>query len=234
MIPSRYQEIETIYQSILDKKSRCITLLSSCHGEGTSSITLSLANRLIVNHHAVLVVDLNQSDRKRVAYFEELEQSYEPWCFSDISCQLNVYQRAGISYLSIKQLKNAELAREKKIFSEAIIRLLQEFDYILFDMSPATLINQANFPLHVLSETNQHTFVVVSLGKCDEESLHHTVKALNHAGLNDYETIVTQQYYSPLGPQLAKFVTTKLSRFPSVCSRLSRFIKRQTWLYHNH
>lgn len=52
-------EIENVYAKITADKLRSISITSSTSGEGTTSMVLALANRMLLAGHSVLIVDFN-------------------------------------------------------------------------------------------------------------------------------------------------------------------------------
>lgn len=234
IIPVQYQEMEVLYQRIVTKGVRCISTMSCAGGEGTSSIAVSLAQRLTTNNHSVLLIDLNRNNPFQASTEMRLPERQDDWCFSDISCQLNVQNLKQFDFLSVKYLKNDALSREKNVFEDAILRLKQEFDYIIFDMSPVTKKNQANFPLHLLSSTSDLTLLNVALGLNTEVELHETIQSLNQAGIQQVEFLVSQQHLPPLGPRLLESIDKRLKFAPRLGNFFKKWITNQSWLFYVH
>lgn len=230
IIPKHYQEVEELYKQLQSESARCITLISANGQEGTTSLTFSLAERLVAAHHNVLVIDLNQCQPINLADLG-CDEQVEPWCFDDISCQTNVITLPNCSLLTVQGLNNSQDIRNSAIIEEAMLRLRQEYDYILMDMSPALRVNRANLPLHILAKCTDLTLVCVALGKNTEEDVSNTHATLQKAGLTECRFVILQQYLPPLGPQLLTFFNEKLHNFPKLQRYLTNQVQKRAFLF---
>ena len=230
IIPKHYQEIEELYKQVRSENAHCITLISANGQEGTTSLTLSLAERLIDAQKNVLVIDLNHCQPFKLDYFG-VEAPKQSWCFEDISCQTNVMTVDNLDLLSVQSLDQLAEIRDPVILQEAIFRLRQEYDYILLDMSPALRVNRANVPLHVIATCTDLTLVCVALGKNTEEDICNTQHMLQKAGLNKSYYILQQQYLPPLGPLLIQTIQEKCLRFPKLAQWLLKQVRNKAFLF---
>jgi Mrp family chromosome partitioning ATPase len=230
IIPPQYQEIESLFQQVRGEQAKVITLISSYGAEGTSSVAFSLASKIRSAKKSVLVIELNQFQpiKPQTLGFDD---PVGDWCFSDISCQLNIIELKKIPFLSLSGLIDIEIARESNVLSEAIIRLQQEFEYILIDMSPAMRVNKMNIPLHVVSKFTDLTLICVALGKNSESDLLEAQTKVQLAGFKSLSYVVMQQYLPPLGPQLLESIKHYLVKLPRVRLWLFKLVKKQQWLF---
>lgn len=129
-------------------------------------------------------------------------------------------------------LIDIEKARESHVLSEAIIRLQQEFEYILIDMSPALRVNKMNIPLHVVSKFTDLTLVCAALGKNSESDLLEAQTKIQLSGFKNISYVVMQQYLPPLGPQLIESIKKRMVKFPKTQKKLLNLISNQQWLFH--
>ena len=232
LIPHQYQEVEDIGNEIIDNKARCVTFISLAGNTGSSTACASVAQRFKAHGHRVLIIDLNPISPLKL---DEIDQSSgSPWCFSDISCQLNIIEHNQIDLLTMQNLSELESAKNKQIMKEAVERLLQEYDYILMDMSPAMKMNRGNVPLHALSLCSDLTMVTVGLGVNDEESLCTSIKNIKQGGHQNIRIIVTQHQFAPLGERLLSSLERHRVRWPRLTQFLINKVNRQTWLFHPH
>lgn len=231
IIPPQYQEIESLFQQVKDQDAKVVTLISPYGTEGTSSVTFSLASKIMSAKKSVLVVELNQFQPIKPQFLGFNEQ-VEDWCFSDISCQLNIIELKKVPFLSLSGLIDIEKARESNVLNEAILRLQQEFEYILIDMSPALRVNKMNIPLHVVSKFTDLTLVCAALGKNSESDLLEAQTKIQLAGFKNISYVVMQQYLPPLGPQLISTIKNRLVKFPKIQRWLLNIVKKQQWLFH--
>lgn len=232
IIPRHYQELETIVDSINCNKARCIGFCAPNGGEGVSSLAVSVAKRLTGRNAKVLLIDLNSCNPMTQADLSSMPKRLEAWSFGDISCQLNTQNIEDFDFLSITRLQDLALVREKDVFSMAILMLLQEFDYILFDTSPLCNKNHANFPLHLLSAATDLMILQIALGKTTQENLDAAVSELKAVKCKHYEIIASQIYMPPLGDRLIDSINRRVKRFPKLKHRLRKIIKKQDWLFH--
>jgi Mrp family chromosome partitioning ATPase len=232
LIPHQYQEVEDIGNEIIDNKARCVTFISLEGKTGSSTVCASVAQRFKAHGLRVLIVDLNPINPLKLDEIDE--QRGEPWCFSDISCQLNIIEHNQVDLLTMQNLSELESAKNKQIMKDAIERLHQEYDYILMDMSPATKMNRGNVPLHALSLCSDLMIVTVGLGVNDEESLCTSIKNIKHGGHQNIRIVVTHHQFAPLGERLLSSLEHYRARWPRLIKFLINKVNRQTWLFHPH
>lgn len=227
LIPAQYQELEAVCNEIDNSKARCICFISLTGNEGSTSLCASVAKRLSLQAAKVLIIDLNPLNPFK---FEKPE-TQESWCFSDISCQLNIINTEQVDLLTMQHLKELESVKNKSVLNDAIERIKQEYDYIFLDMSPALKCNRGNVPLHALSLCTDLTFLTVSLGYNDEEALCHGVANLEHAGVNNVKIVVAQHKFAPLGSRIVKTLKTLEPRWPKLTEYLLNKVIKQRWLF---
>lgn len=234
LIPTQYQELETIYQAILEKQSRCIAFSSLVGGEGNTSVAMSVAKRLSNGFHSVLYLDLNLCNPTRNGEYKSVTEAQNPWGFSDISCQLSPLEIGGIEFLSAIQLRDDDSSRDIEIANEAFIRLQQEYEYIIIDLSPLTRKNQANIPLHILTQSVDLFMLTVALGESQEADLLDAQYQVQKLGFKQLQILVCQHTMPALGPKLLCSIEKRLRRIPWLKNKLCRWVKSQPWLYHCH
>ncbi|WP_033017416.1 AAA family ATPase [Pseudoalteromonas sp. BSi20652] len=232
LIPKQYHELEVICNTMIDDSARCVTFISLCGSEGSSSACVSVAKRLQSQHKSVLIIDLNPINT--FSSDDKLPTACNPWRFDDISCQLGVTNYQEVSLLTIKNLAAIEPAKNKHVLNDAVARLKQEYDYILIDMSPALKLNRNNVPLHSLSLCSELTFVTVALGVNDEESLCKGIKELKQAGHSNIKILISQHNFAPLGERIVKFLQKHSAKWPKLCTNLMAKINKQRWLFEHH
>ena len=232
IIPEQYHELETICNTIKDSDARCVTFISLHGAEGSSSACISTARRLQSQNQSVLIIDLNPISSFNID--EHLPNLTNEWRFDDISCQLSVLPYKEVNVLTIKNLSAIESAKNKHVLNEAIIRLKQEYDYILLDMSPALKLNRNNVPLHSLSLCSDLTLVTVGLGINDEESLCEGVRELKQAGHSNIKVLVSQHDFAPLGERILQFLESRKKKWPKLCSLLKNKVHKQKWLFKHY
>ncbi|CCQ12009.1 hypothetical protein PALB_29100 [Pseudoalteromonas luteoviolacea B = ATCC 29581] len=229
LIPHEYQEIEEVCSEIGKLKARCLLVCSMTGKAGVTTLCHSVAARLKAKRSKVLILDLNPISQHK---FEVSEG--EPWCFSDITCQLNVIPGEGIDYLSISQLRDLEPAKNQQVIRDAIERLQVEYDIIILDMSPVLKVNRGNIPFQSLSLSVDLCLLTVALGQDDEEALGNSLQALEHAGIKQIQLVVNQCFQPPLGGLLISTIDTKLRNYPRLSRKLKQWINTQRWLFHAH
>jgi hypothetical protein len=233
LIPSYFQELETIVQAIQSKDGGCITFFTPKGGEGSSSLVCSIAHRLERTNKRVLIVDLNQFKPMPVEVFGSVETD-KIWCFDDISCQTNVIEKPPFSFLSARNMEQSNQIREDETVKQAFIRLRQEFDYILIDMCPLLRVNRLNFPSKIFVDVSTATLLCVSLGVTSEGELSQSMNKLLAEGFTNPKVIVSQFSHPPLGPKLVAKIETLFSKSPRIKSWLSDKTKQQQWLFKSH
>jgi hypothetical protein len=229
LIPHEYQEIEAICSDLNKTKARCILVCSLAGASGVTTICQSVAERFKAKHNRVLIMDLNPISEDKVSLLDA-----EPWCFSDISCQLNIVEGDGIDYLSMSNLKDLEPAKNQQVLADAIERLKQEYSHIILDMSPVLKVNRGNIPFQSLSTCVDTCFLVVALGKDDEEALCNGQKQLEESGISNIKLLVNQNHQPPLGGLLLNAIEDKLINYPNLAATLKSMIRKQRWLFHAH
>jgi hypothetical protein len=229
LIPHEYQEIEAICSDLSKTKAHCILVCSLNGASGVTTLCHSVAERLKVKHNKVLIMDLNPISDDKLDLYDA-----QPWCFSDISCQLNIVEGNGIDYLSMANLRDLEPAKNQTVISDAIERLEQEYSHIILDMSPVLKVNRGNIPFMSLSTSADVCFLVVALGKDDEEALCNGQKALEEAGISNIKLVVNQNHQPPLGGLLLQSIDNNLQNYPKVSSTLKSMIRKQRWLFYAH
>lgn len=233
LIPSYYQELETIVQAIQSSDGGCITFFTPKGGEGSSSLLCSIAHRLGRANKRVLIVDLNQFKPMPVEVFGRVETD-KTWCFDDISCQTNVIVKPPFSFLSALNMQQSNQMREDETVKQAFIRLRQEFDYILIDMCPLLRVNRLNFPSKILADISTANLLCVSLGVTSEGELSQSMNKLGAEGFANTQVIVSQFSHPPLGPKLVAKIETLFAKLPRLRSWLSDKTKQQQWLFESH
>lgn len=231
IIPSQYQEMETVFECINKFQARCITFISPIGGTGTTTSAVSAANRLANGQAKVLLIDLNSCNPMTESDLRDVAAQKDEWSFADISCQLAPQHVEKFDFLSITNLLDLALVREKSVFEKAVLMLKQEYDYILFDMSPLNKNNQSNFPLHLLMSVTDVLFMTVSLGKTTQEELDKAVSLIKETSCEQVFVLVSQTQMPPLGVCLINSLNKKLTKLPKLKNRLIRFIERQQWLF---
>lgn len=231
IIPTEYQELEAICESITKTNARCIACSSPLGKAGTSSLVISIAKRLSGRNQRVLIIDLNTCHPLNQQEYASLPAQLPNWSFSDISCQLNTQEIENFYFLSVNQLQDLALVREKDVFSMAVLMLQQEFDYILFDMSPICKKNKANFPLQLLLSVTDLTLVEIALGETKQEELDHVVMELKKSACKHIEFVATQMYMPPLGELLVSSINNRFAKLPKLKRRLLKLVERQAWLF---
>ncbi|MDC3190459.1 AAA family ATPase [Pseudoalteromonas elyakovii] len=227
LIPAQYQELEAVCNEIDNSKARCICFISLTGNEGSTSLCASVAQRLSLQAAKVLIIDLNPLNPFK---FDE-PKTPESWCFSDISCQLNIINTEQVDLLTMAHLKELESVKNKSVLNDAIERIKQEYDYIFLDMSPALKCNRGNVPLHALSLCTELTFLTVSLGYNDEEALCHGMANLEHAGVNNVKIVVAQHQFAPLGTRIVKTLKAFQPKWPKLTEYLLNKVIKQRWLF---
>lgn len=233
LIPSYYQELETIVQSIQAKSEGCVTFFAPNGGEGVSSLVCSIARRLERDNKTVLIIDLNQF-RPMPEEVSGAAKGTKKWCFGDISCQTNVIQTSEFKLLSSTNMRDSTKAREQETVKQAFIRLKQEFDFILVDMCPLQRVNRLNFPSKILADISTYSLFCVALGHTNESDLTQSLGKLCSQGYRNIEVVVSQFSQTPLGPKLLAKIESGFSLFPKFQSWLMDKIKQQPWLFVNH
>ena len=214
IIPKQYQELEVIFELA-----------------GATSLAISVAKRLSGRNERVLVVDLNTCNPLSSQQLSNMPNALAKWSFGDISCQLNAQQVDDFYFLSITQLQDLALVREKDVFETAILMLKQEFDYILFDMSPICKKNHANFPLHLLLSVTDLLLLDIALGHTTQETLDSVISELKQAHCKRFEIVVSQLYMPPLGERLVSSINARFAKLPKIKHRLIRIVNKQHWLF---
>ena len=227
LIPAQYQELEAVCNEIDNTKARCICFISLTGNEGSTSLCASVAKRLSLQAAKVLIIDLNPVNPFK---FEQPD-TVESWCFSDISCQLNIINTEQVDLLTMQHLRELESVKSKNVLNDAIERIKQEYDYIFLDMSPALKCNRGNVPLHALSLCTDLTFLTVSLGYNDEEALCHGMANLEHAGVTKIKIVVAQHQFAPLGSRIVKTLKVFQPKWPKLTEYLLNKVIKQRWLF---
>ncbi|BBN81656.1 hypothetical protein PA25_16410 [Pseudoalteromonas sp. A25] len=229
-IPYQFQELERVCNEITEQKARCVTFLSLTGNGGASSLCKSVSCGLSAEHNRVLLIDLNPLNPTPLPNGSETQC----WQFDDISCQLSVIETPEHDLLTISHLNELESAKNRLTMQYAIERLLQQYDYILIDMSPVMKLNKGNVPLHALSACSNMTILVAALGHNDEESLCLGLKHLQDSGHKSVRVVVTQHHFEPLGKRLIRHLQKSSTRWPKLANWLDSQIRKQHWLFHNH
>lgn len=229
-IPNDYQELELISNKIKKNNNKTITFISSTEGLGTTTLAISMARRLSLKSQRVLLINLNTCNPTHENVYEDENLK---WSFTDITCQLYPKKMEGFNFLSIKELKELELVKEKETFKMAIKMLMQEYDYILFDMSPLNKKNHSNFPLHLLLEETDIVILNIAFQKTTQEELDKSINKLIDSGCKDYEIVINQKYMKPLGFILLDKINKFFSKMPKIKNKLNEIIKNKKWLFNN-
>lgn len=233
LIPSYYQELETIIQAIQHSDGGCITFFAPKGGEGVSSLVCSIAHRLERAKKRVLVIDLNQF-KPMPAEVVGIIKTDQTWCFDDISCQTNVVEKPSFSFLSALNMQQSSQMREHETIKQAFIRLRQEFDYILIDMCPILRVNRTNFPSKILADLSTYNLLCVALGETTESELSQSVNKLTAEGYTNTQVIVSQFSHPPLGPKLLEKIDILFSKLPRFKTWLTAKTRQQHWLFESH
>ena len=231
IIPNNYQELEKVYNIINKNNSKCITFVSSSEKIGNTTLAISMAKRLSGKNQRVLFIDLNACHPLQKELYDK--EDGDKWSFTDISCQLNTLSYEEFYFLSIEKLKDLKLVKEKNVFKMAISMLLQEYDYILFDMSPLNKKNHSNFPLHLLLSETDLVILSIAFKETSQEDLDKSIKDLNMAGCKKIEIVVGQTFMPPLGYKMIEKIEKHLNKFPKLKYNLIKRIENQKWLFKN-
>lgn len=205
-IPENYQELDEICFALDNDDVKTIVVTSAQGGEGCSSLVVSLANRYLNLNRNVLVVDLNLKDPILAQWYEMGELA--PWSFADISCQLAVTEVKGLSVLSAKSLCTKVTVREHQVMRNALSRLVQEFDIVIFDTSPVNAVNKENIPPSLLAQWSDVVLACVSLNYTQDSDLARMMINLGEKNTEKVKIVITQQNM----PSLAKLITAKLEK----------------------
>lgn len=141
-LPSSYQELERVYQSLTLAASSCIAVTSAEPGEGVSLLVDALARRAARGGKRVVIVDLNLF-HPRTFSTGEASGRWEPG-----SAPLPTPQgEKNISVVRAPLERQSQLAlRESGALEQFIEGWKLEYDLVLLDCAAINLNNQSNLP----------------------------------------------------------------------------------------
>ncbi|HAS64377.1 MAG TPA: chromosome partitioning protein ParA [Vibrio sp.] len=226
MIPSTHNEIEQIYLAAEAKQSRSICV-TACHsGDGVTSITTALTERLLLAGYSTLLVDLNLFR----SGFEPLSFSHTP-ADSDVNWLQPLNNGRLFTGVSIPQHPSVIVNyRNPQFLTQQINTWLQEFDRVVIDTSPLLQVNRGNIAAQSVASACEHTLMVVLGGHTTEAQLAKAHELLLRSNADILGVVLNNMHQATLGQEIVR----ELNRFKLIPKRvrekLSLQILSNEWL----
>lgn len=215
-------EIENVYSKITTLNYRSIAVTSSTSGEGTTSMVLALANRMLLAGHSVLVVDFNTY----TPFFHDIlslpkanTASIKPALVSDNR------ERSILNGVCLPNSKSLLLKLRRTGEIEKYIQdWLNEYDYVIFDTTPYDRVNQHNISSSRVASACDAVLLLVLSGSTTHTMVKETVNNLQEAGANMLGCVMNDK----LNPTLQNELEREALRLPKILNPLKT--KITTWI----
>lgn len=216
-------EIENVYAKITADKLRSISITSSTSGEGTTSMVLALANRMLLAGHSVLIVDFYTYTpffHDILALPQSQSSSLSPALVSDNK------DRSILNGVCLPQSKSLllKLRRHGEI-ENYIQKWLDDYDFVIFDTTPHDRVNQHNISASRVASACDAAILLVLSGSTTHTMVKETINDLKEAGANMLGCVMNDK----LNPTLQDELIRETARLPAMFNPIKS--KILTWLH---
>ena len=140
ILPTSYQELERIYQTLTLQSSSCVAVSSAEPGEGVSLLVDALARRAASVQKKVLIVDFNLYHPRAV------EADSVGWDKGVPPIPITTFDPA-VMLVPVPTDKSSQLKlREPKVLEALIEQWKQSYSLVILDCAAVNLNNQFNLP----------------------------------------------------------------------------------------
>ena len=223
-IPSYYQEVEEVFQYTLGMGKHVIGISCPMGKEGVSILAHSLAQRCVDGGLHTLLIDLTDIGSQQMI-------THEQWTFTDISCQLMAkpLPLSKVEYLPGEAILKSDMnARDIQVLQEAVCRLRQEYDVIIFEMPPVLRVNKYNAVGLLCCHVVDACVLGLMWGISNEAQLIKAKDKLQKLGAREICLVGSQFSLPPLGGRiLARLKRKPMGLFKRM---LANWIQSQDWL----
>ncbi|WP_370978444.1 hypothetical protein [Agaribacterium sp. ZY112] len=229
-------EIENIVSCIQAQTQRCISFTSATANEGVSTITHSIAQRLLLSGYSVLLIDLN-ANSPAVEHVLNADIS-KPLRRSDTHSDIGapdlispIGEQCIFTGMTLHggktQLANL---RQPGALEDVFQSWAPKFDYILID-SPAVLNNdQLELPAEYIAKACGASILITLSNITTESLLKQAYKRLEAQGVNLLGLVVNDKMNPSLKDELKRQIDKFRRLFPT---RFSTYTKQlNQWLDH--
>lgn len=221
-------EIDSVYAKIITQQHRSIAITASTSGEGTTSMVLALAKRILLAGQSVLVVDFNTY----TPFFNNILSLPNP-ASTRLSPALvaDDNERLILTGVCLPKSKSLLLQlRRPGELEKYIQHWLVEYDFVIFDTTPHDRINQHNIPSSRVASACDSAILMVLTGHTTQTMVQETVNKLQQAGANVLGCVLNDK----LNPKLQAELQREVQRLPKwiqpVKKRVTEWIKTKSLL----
>ncbi|WP_096086001.1 cellulose synthase operon protein YhjQ/BcsQ [Agaribacterium haliotis] len=223
IIPAYNQEIDQILQQIESSACRSIVITSINPGEGVSSLSASLVNRLMLNGKKTLLVDLNPQSPSLDVAIEQIPPT--PDSNSDAAALFHselMMTKEGQALLHASQLNSglnsSAKLRQPGVFKRHLQQWCECFDYIIIDSPCVQNDTTTTLPCTQIIQQCDGAVLVTLAGVTTESML---VQALDKLTLQRQKIIgivVNDRFNPGLKSELLREIDKLSALLPSLFS----------------
>ena len=207
-------EIDSVYAKLLTDNKRSIAVVSSTSGEGVTSMVLALARRILLSGQSVLVVDFNShkpffSSSISLPHFQQHDMP--PTLLTDEHHQLVM---TGVQAPNSKS-QLLHLRRPGQL-ERQISQWLDDFDFIIFDTTPISQINQHNIPVQRVAAAVDACILMVLSGVTTDVMVQESIDKLAKVDASILGVVINDKH----SPTLQSELIREMTRLPNFMSKL--------------
>ena len=227
LIPVDNIDLERIYTRTLGAGIRSLAVVSSCRGEGVSSLAISLTHRHLLSGKSTLFVDLNYESTEHLPMLPS-DNIETPLAIG--RPQLLSSKDEHFAFLGIPapaKTTGCLKWRDPGILEQQMANWLEEFDAVIVDAGSLKQHKNALMPSERIVAACQSGILVVMAGITTVPMIQHSYKLVKNGGGN----LVGCVFNDLFNPSLACELQRETNRIPIYFNQISE--KITNWIKTN-
>lgn len=220
-IPTDNMEIESVYSMIWQQNCRSIALCSANSGDGTSTMSMALAQRNLLAGHSTLIVDLNLAKPNLRSSLNLQKDSPEllnnPQLVHSHGTEISL---TGI--VAPMDRNDIMKIRRPGVLENCISTWLQQYDTVIIDTSNILRPGSDVIPAERVCAACDASILVVLAGNTRELMISQSVERLERAGAKLLGCIINDKN----NPSLKSEMIREIRRLDKYSRRLSQTLQR--------
>lgn len=227
--PIEYAEVDQLYRQTVAKGLGVIAISSPDAGEGTTTLSKTLAERAAASGQNTLLMDLNIAHPKLHEVYGLEQKDWYP-------CENTYYpiQSSKFDQLSIlcapRQSATRWEFRDMACLLACLNDLRSQFEVIIIDTSPLGRKNQGNVPAETLCTCADGTLLCVLTGVTSETKVRDAYDLLRSVNANIHGAVLNDRFAPSLVSELTREAVRLSKRLPTLMLKFRKFLRNSTLL----
>ena len=230
MIPTNFQEIETLYRRLLQSKQKVFAVTAPAHGQGASSLGYAAARRCAKAGSKVLLVELQT---RCSSLSETMAIPRHPWLPNpdDAEQAITVLDQGHLALLAAPIHQPLPLGfREPETLHALIDHWRGIYDFVFVETAPLNAAKSQEIgPVNVM-RTADRVLMSVMPRKTTHQELAHAMHEINQAG-TELLGVIANDRFNPLLVDEIKRQIKRIVPFRVLRDRVERWINTIPFLW---